>query len=87
MKTIRREHRIRLPASRFLEVAETIRGWRWLPWVIRKIQQGCLGGVQDRAWRMGVTPGTEVKITGKWGTGHRNLKDDGQDRDLPEEEA
>lgn len=70
MKSLKKESRLRIPANKFLEAAEVIKGWRWL-----------LGnsGEPDRGWGswMGFTTRgledggdtrMEVKITGEWGT-------------------
>ena len=49
MKSVKKESRLRIPASRFLEAAELIKGWRWLPWELRRTRQGLgfLDGIHD----------------------------------------
>lgn len=49
MKSLKKESRLRIPANRFLEAAEIIKGWRWLPWELRRTRQGLgfLDGIRD----------------------------------------
>lgn len=70
MKSLKKESRLRIPANRFLEAAEAIKGWRWLPWELRRTRQG-LGfwmGFTTRGLEDGGDNRMEVKITGEWGT-------------------
>lgn len=40
MKALKKESRVRIPASRFLEAAESVKGWRWRLWAFRKFGLG-----------------------------------------------
>lgn len=38
MKAIKKESRLKMPTSKILENAESVKGWPWRPWVLRKKQ-------------------------------------------------
>lgn len=50
MKPLKRESRLRILTSRFLEAAENIKGWLWLPWEPQENPAGVgvLDGSHDR---------------------------------------
>lgn len=45
MKALKKESRVKMPTSKLMEAAESVKGWPWRPWVLRKKKtlQGCLG--------------------------------------------
>lgn len=71
MKSLKKESRLKIPASRFLEAAESLKGWRWLPWELRRTRQGqgFLDGIHEKGPGGWGNTRMEVKITGEWGTG------------------
>lgn len=36
MKALKKESRIKMPTSKFVEATESVKGWPWRPWVLRK---------------------------------------------------
>lgn len=70
MKSLKKESRLRIPTNRFLEAPESVKGWRWLPWELRKTRQGQgFLGFTTRGLEDGGDTRMEVKITREWGTG------------------
>ena len=48
MKSLKKESRLRIPTNRFLEAPESVKGWRWLPWELRKALTGAgVLGIHD----------------------------------------
>lgn len=48
MKSLKKESRLRIPTNRFLEASESVKGWRWLPWELRKALTGArVLGIHD----------------------------------------
>lgn len=39
MKALKKESRIKMPTSKFVEAAESVKGWPWRPWVLRKTKR------------------------------------------------
>lgn len=65
MKSLKKESRLRIPTSKFLEAAENIKGWRWLPWALRRTSQGRGSWMGFTTWDLedGGDIRMEVKIT------------------------
>lgn len=71
MKPLKKEFRFRVSPGRLSEVAENLKGWLWLPWVLGRVWQGqgLLGGIHRTGPGGWGDTRMEVKIMGDWGTG------------------